>query len=157
MPGTGELHDKEFTGDGFVKGVPFNYTFGAHLAGITIPGIWAESTDLLMQYVESETNNACAYIENEMNLSFLYYAAFKNPFNKIVFLNPYNSVKKLIITEYYDPEIAYHIVPGSLPWYDVNELTSTLPADSYKEIQFIEGNKRMEEVAYEKVFKYLGE
>jgi len=157
MPGTGELHDKEFTGDGFVKGVPFNYTFGAHLAGKTIPGIWAESIDLLMQYVESETNNTCAYIENEMNLSFLYYAAFKNPFTKIVFLNPYNSVKKLIITEYYDPEIAYHIVPGSLPWYDVNELTSTLPADSYKEIQFIEGNKRMEEVAYEKVFKYLGE
>jgi len=157
LPGVGELKDPDFSGDGFIQGVPFNYSFGAHLAGKSIPGIWAESIDLLMQHVDKENNKACAFIENEMNLSFYYYVAFENPFSKIVFLNPYNSVKKLITTEYYDPKIAYHVVPGSLTWYDVNELNSLLPQDSYKSIQFIKGVKRMEEVAFEKVMNYLAE
>lgn len=155
MPGVGELKAPKFIGDGFIKEMPFNYSFGAHLVGKTIPGIWAESIDLLMQYTKAENDSVYAFIEDEMNLSFLQYTAVKNPFSKIVFLNPVNSIQKLITTEYYDPKIAYQVVPGCLPWYDVNELNSLLPNDDYKSIQFIEGIKNMEEVAFEQVMSFL--
>ena len=156
LPGTGELKDPEFRGDGFIEGIPFNYTFGANLTGKSIPGIHAESIDLLMQYVSSENKNISAFVENEMNLTFLHYAVFKNPFSKIVFLNPVNTVQNLITTEYYDPEIAYHVVPGSLPWYDVTDLTAFIPEESVLSVQFIDGIPRMEEVAFGKVLRFLG-
>ena len=42
LPGIGELHDPDFTGDGFVDGVPNNYVFGAQMVGKSIAGIQAE-------------------------------------------------------------------------------------------------------------------
>ncbi|MBT6765205.1 MAG: xylan esterase, partial [Prolixibacteraceae bacterium] len=38
LPGIGELFDPGFSGDGFIKKVPFNYTFGANMAGLSVPG-----------------------------------------------------------------------------------------------------------------------
>ena len=135
MPGTGELFDREFKGDGFVKNVPFNYTFGAQLAGKSIPGILADHIDLLMQFV-AEMNRARvpvdAFIEREMNSPFLHFTAFNDPFSKIVLLNPLLSNRSLINEKFYDPQLAYYVVPGSLPYYDFSGLTSLLPDGSCK-------------------------
>src|SRR5690554_682990 len=36
LPGTGELHDPEFSGDGEIEGITFNYMFGANLIGKSV-------------------------------------------------------------------------------------------------------------------------
>jgi cephalosporin-C deacetylase-like acetyl esterase len=135
MPGTGELFDPGFTGDGFINKVPFNYTFGAQLSGISIPGILADNIDLLMQFAvdqRSENSQIDAFIEREMSSPFLHYVVFNNPFTRIVFLNPLTSNESLIHEQFYDTGLAYYVVPGSLPFYDFKDLVSLLPENSYK-------------------------
>ncbi|MEN8116204.1 MAG: acetylxylan esterase [Bacteroidota bacterium] len=133
LPGMGELYDKEFSGDGYIRGVPFNYTFGAHLAGKSIPGITAEALDLLMQFVtkiNKQNNNTFALVDNEMASPFLHFTTFKNPFFKIQLVNPPELNAKFLETEYYNPKLAYWIVPGSLNYYDLESLISFLPDET---------------------------
>ncbi len=134
LPDIGELHDAEFSGDGFVKQVPFNYTFGASLIGKSITGIQAEALDILMQFVDRKFNGIEKYAlaENGLNQPLLHYAIFKNSFSKIILQNPLVSNLTLILTEYYDPKLAYNVVPGSLPYYDFNDLVDLLPANTVK-------------------------
>jgi cephalosporin-C deacetylase-like acetyl esterase len=136
LPDIGELRDPEFRGDGFVKGVPFNYTFGANLVGKSIPGIRAEALDLLMQFTEDEFPGAKTdgLAEGGLGEALLYYTALKNPFSKIVLTHPLESNISLIQTEYYDPKLAYNVVPGSLSFYDFPDLVKLLPAGSIKVI-----------------------
>ena len=133
--GTGELRDSAYRGDGNVRGTPFNFYFGSQLAGNSISGFQAESFDLLIQFLKEKfgapEGSYQAYIQEESAFAFLQYAAFKNPFSKIVFSNPLESVRSLINTEYYKPALAYEVVPGSLAWYDMKDLYSILPKGSY--------------------------
>ena len=135
LPDIGELKNANFRGDGFVKGVPFNYTFGANLVGKSITGIRAEAFDILMQFVKeknSEDVKIDAFIEGEMSAAYLHYVVFKNPFSKVVFLNPLVSNKSLIHKKYYNPNLAFNVVPGSIVYYDFNDLISFLPENSFK-------------------------
>ena len=141
MPGTGELHDPGFKGDGFVKNVPFNYTFGAQLAGKSIPGIIADNIDLLMQFVKSinpDDNPVYAFIEKEMTSPLLHFTAVKDPFQNILFFRPLTSNRSLIEEKYYDPKQTFYVAPGSLPFYDVKEMLSLLPENSFKIVQPVE-------------------
>ena len=135
LPGTGELKNPDFRGDGYVKDVPFNYTFGAQLSGESLPGILAEAIDLLMQFVAGENTENVevdAFVEKEMSSPFLHYTAFRNPFTRIVLAAPLTSYESLIREKYYDPHWAYYVAPGSLPYYDFKDLISLLPKGSYK-------------------------
>ncbi len=135
LPDVGELKNTEFKGDGFVKGVPFNYTFGANLVGKSITGIRAEALDLLMQFVARENsgnNKIDAFIEREMSAAFLHYVVFNNPFSKVVFLNPLVSDESLIHEKFYNPNLAFNVVPGSIVYYDFNDLISFLPENSFE-------------------------
>ena len=135
--GTGELWDPDFWGDGIVKDVTFNYTFGAHLAGTSIPGLQAGQIDLLMQFVATLTaagGKVDAFVEREMTSPFLHYTALKDPFERIVLLEPLTSYESLIRERYYDPHWAFYVAPGSLPYYDFGELTSLLPKGSWKPV-----------------------
>ncbi len=134
MPGTGELFDPSFKGDGFVKNVPFNYTFGAQLAGKSIPGIIADNINLLMQFVSqinTDGNPVYAFAEKEMCSPLMHFTALKDPFSKIVFYRPLASNKTLIEEKFYDPKQAYYAVPGSLPFYDVDDLLSLIKKNTY--------------------------
>ncbi len=158
LPGIGELHDPKFSGDGFIEGIPFNYTFGAHLTGKTIPGIQAESVDLLIQFIDQRNvnqNKIHALIEEELNSAFLHYTTLNNPFSKIVFLNPIESVSNLIESEYYNPKEAFNIVPGSFPYYDFKDLVSLLPLNSHKTVKFDKENTGAKKEIYEKILKFL--
>lgn len=137
LPGTGELSDPGFRGDGFVEKVPFNYTFGANLTGKSIAGIHAEAIDLLAQWVEKDFRGTKTdvFAEGIFGSALLHYTALKNPFKKIVLLNTLESNKSIAGEEYYDPKPAYGVVPGSLPFYDVEDLISLLPAGSVKMFQ----------------------
>ena len=144
MPGTGELFDPGFRGDGFVKKIPFNYTFGAQLTGRSITGITTDNIDLLMQFIEKlnkENVKADAFVEGVMNEPLLHYTTFKDPFSKIVFSGPLMSGKKLIEEKYYDPGLAYYVVPGSLPFYDVEDMLSFLPEGSFMTVNPAEDNE----------------
>jgi cephalosporin-C deacetylase-like acetyl esterase len=131
-PGVGELNDPTFSGDGFVKNVPFNYTFGANLVGKSIAGIQAEAIDLLVQFIQKDFpgTEADVFSEGIMSSPLLHFSALKNSFRKIVLLNSLESNQSLIQTEYYSPKLAYGVVPGSLPLYDFKDLISLLPANS---------------------------
>lgn len=124
LPGTGELFDAEFAGDGFIQGVPFNYTFGANLAGKSIPGIHAEAIDLIVQFVQKEFINdeLQAISEDELSTALLVFASQKNVFSQIKFERALNFGNEFIETEYYDPEKVYHIIPGSLSYFNFNEV-----------------------------------
>lgn len=130
LPGMGELFDKEFTGDSDIQGVPFNYTFGANLAGKSIPGIQAEAIDLLMQFIRSDTHLSAkkteAYVQGNSASSFLLFAVLKNPFLKITFHDFPEPAMNLIQNEYYDPDFAFTIAPGSLLHFDLPDLTDFL-------------------------------
>jgi cephalosporin-C deacetylase-like acetyl esterase len=128
LPGTGELHDPEFTGDGVIQGIPFNYTFGANLGGKSIPGIQAEAIDLLLQFTKNRFPGqpAEAVVQGNAASAVLHYAVLKNPFRKITFRNFPGQVEELITKEYYDPAVAFTAVPGSLLHYDLPDLTEYL-------------------------------
>jgi len=144
LPGIGELHDPGFRGDGFVNGVPFNYTFGANLVGRSIPGIQAESIGLLMQFIEQDEQfnklQISALVDKEMSSAFLHYAMIENPFNKIIFRNPLDFNHAFLSTEYYDPSQAFNIAPGSLPDYDFRSMVSLLFPKIFKIINRIDEN-----------------
>ena len=133
LPGVGELSDTEFRGDGFVQKVPFNYTFGANLVGKSIPGIQAEALDLLVQFMQKEFSGikTCIISEN-MESVVLHYSALKNPFSKIVLLNPLEVNIELVKTEFYNPKPAFNVVPGSVEYYDFEDLKSLLPENSVR-------------------------
>jgi hypothetical protein len=128
LPGTGELHDPEFTGDGVIQGIPFNYTFGANLAGKSIPGIQAEAIDLLLQFTKNRFPGqpAEAVVQGNAASAVLHYAVLKNPFRKITFRNFPGQVEELMTKEYYDPAVAFTAVPGCLLHYDLPDLTEYL-------------------------------
>ena len=128
LPGTGELQDPDFTGDGVIQGIPFNYTFGANLAGKSIPGIQAEAIDLLVQFIQKKFHGKTTETVAEGNAApaVLHYAVLKNPFSKITFRNFPGPVEELVKDKYYDPAQAFNAVPGSLKWYDLRDLNEYL-------------------------------
>lgn len=134
LPGTGELHDPAFSGDGIIQGIAFNYTFGANLAGKSIPGLQAEAFDLVIQFLKQDlrfrNKEMFAIAGGTAVSSLLHYTALRNPFRKVVLNNRLQPDGQLIQEEYYDPDEAFYITPGSLPWYDSNQLAGLLPAGS---------------------------
>ena len=136
LPGVGELNDTTFGGDGFVKKVPFNYTFGANLVGKSIAGIQAEAIDLLVQFIQKDFPGTETDVLSEgiMSSPLLHHSVLQNSFYKTVLVNPLESNRSLVETEYYSPKLAYAVVPGSLPCYDFKDLVSLLPANSVKVI-----------------------
>ncbi len=147
LPETGELKNDNFKGDGFVKNVPFNYTFGANLIGKSIPAIRAEALDLLMQFVEKQNSKHVkidALIEKEMSSAFLHYTAFKNPFSKVVLVSPLSSNETLIHKKMYNTKLAFSVVPGSVGYYDFKDLVSLLPQKMVKIVNPLTGEKSTE-------------
>ncbi|WP_372947156.1 alpha/beta hydrolase [Mariniphaga sp.] len=128
LPGNGELFDPDFSGDGVIQGIPFNYTFGANLAGKSIAGIQAEAIDLLMQFakIKFPGKPAEAIVQEIAASAVLHYAVFKNPFLKITIRNFPEPVEELVRKEYYDPAVAFTAAPGSLNYYDLPDLTEYL-------------------------------
>jgi cephalosporin-C deacetylase-like acetyl esterase len=159
LPGVGELSDPEFKGDGFVQKVPFNYTFGANLAGKSIPGIQAEALDLLVQFIQKDFpgTETDVFSEGIMSSPLLHFSALKNSFRKIVLLNPLESNQSLIQTEYYSPKLAYGVVPGSLSFYDFKDLVSLLPVNSVKIINPVNalGEKTTEKINESEILEFL--
>ncbi len=130
LPGTGELHDPEFSGDGVIQGVPFNYTFGANLVGKSIPGIQSEAIDLLMQFTEQDNRFSdaenFALVQGFAASSFLHYAVLNNKFKKAVFINLPETAVNLVRNRYYKPADAFNMVPGSMAYYDYSDLINQL-------------------------------
>jgi hypothetical protein len=95
LPGVGELNDPTFSGDGFVKNVPFNYTFGANLVGKSIAGIQAEAIDLLVQFIQKDFpgTETDVFSEGIMSSPLLHYSVLKNSFNKTVLLIRWNQTE----------------------------------------------------------------
>lgn len=128
LPGTGELRDPEFTGDGVIQGIPFNYTFGANLSGKSIPGIQAEAIDLLMQFTQTKFPGkpAEAIVQGNAALAVLHFAVLRNPFSKITFREFPDTVELLVKQKFYNPAAAFNVAPGSLNHYDLPDLTEYL-------------------------------
>lgn len=146
LPGIGELNDSSFRGDGFVQNVPFNYTFGANLVGKSIPGIQAEAIDLLVQFIQKEFSGLKTNVISEENMesAVLHYAVLKNPFSKVVLINPHQANIELIKTEYYNPQRAYYVVPGSLSFYDFEDLGFLLSEHSLEVFDRLNGSEILE-------------
>lgn len=136
LPGIGELKDTNFQGDGFVKKVPFNYTFGANLVGKSVSGIQAEALLLINQFVNQEDTfkekNISALIEGPMCMPFMIYAAINNSFDKILFVNAVKSNSIFTTTEFYNADYAFSIPPGFIPSFDFDVLLSFISAKSLK-------------------------
>ncbi|SHE32300.1 Cephalosporin-C deacetylase [Mariniphaga anaerophila] len=134
LPGIGELSDPEFSGDGIIQGIPFNYTFGANLVGKSIPGIQAEAIDLLWQFTDTSFAEAekTAVVQGTAASAFLHFAVLKKSFPKVAFLEFPKPAINLIKTELYNPAEAFAIAPGSLPFYDLPDLKSYLPKSGVK-------------------------
>jgi hypothetical protein len=136
LPGTGELNDPGFTGDAMVGKVPFNYTFGANLAGKSIPGIQAEAIDLVVQFLETgpifRDHEIFAIAEGDASSPLLHYTLQKNPFAKVVLTGYPGPAEALVHQEIYDPVQAFNVVPGSLPVYTTDDLIRLLPSRSVK-------------------------
>ena len=132
LPGNGELKDTNFRGDGFVKSVPFNYTFGANLVGKSITSIQAEALDLLVQFVTKNKSTEFVYglADEGSSDMLLHFEVLKNSLKKIILLKNSESYMDLIQSEYYNPSSAYTVLPGSLKYYDIKDLITLLPKES---------------------------
>ena len=78
--------------------------------------------------------------------------------SKIVLINPLLSNFSLIETEYYNPKLAYNVVPGSLAYYDFKDLLSLLPVNSVKIVNPVNalGEKLDSEDSKTEILEYLG-
>lgn len=139
LPGIGELEDSSFTGDGFVQDVPFNYTFLANLIGKSIAGVQAEAIDLLIQFIEKQDSyrnvKMNALIQKTLVSAFLHYAILKNKFTNIVLVDPPNTSNYFLETKFYDPALAYSIVPGSIGSYEWKDMKAVLLKTSIKTVE----------------------
>lgn len=139
LPGTGELNNPDYTGDATIEEVRFNYLFGANLVGKSIVGIQVEAIDLLVQFIHSDprlhSKKTYALVEGTADAAFLHYTAFKNPFEKAVLITRFLSKNDLIEKAFYNPEKAFYVVPGSLPYYQLSDLLKFHPKDSYIVVQ----------------------
>jgi len=160
LPGIGELYDPEFTGDGVVRGVPFNYTFGANLIGKSIPGIQAEAIDLLVQFIEKDVRflqkEKYALVQASAASAFLHFAVLKKAFNKIAFKEFPESGLSLLNKEYYDPLEAFSIAPGSLLHYELIDLTEYLSDSGVKvHLQKTDDSKLKKNQQNQDIIKFL--
>jgi hypothetical protein len=98
----------------------------------SIPVIQAEALDLLVQFIQKDFPETKTDLLSEENMesTVLHYTTLKNPFSKIVLIDPLQSNIDLIKTEYYNPQQAYNVVPGSLLFYDFKDLIFLLPENS---------------------------
>ncbi len=109
--------------------------FGANLVGKSIAGIQAEAIDLIMQFIDHYAS--CddlvpdALVEGLAGQAFLHYTSQKGKYNRIVLVNQPQKNRALVEQQYFDPEHAFYVVPGSLPSYDMNDLISLLPVGQY--------------------------
>lgn len=140
LPGIGELEDSSFRGDGFVREVPFNYTFIANLVGKSIAGIQAEAIDLLVQFIETHRSyrdvKINALIQDILVPASLHYAVSKNKFKNMVLVNPPASGNYFMETRFYDPALAYSIVPGSVGSYELKDMQAILSETSIKTVEY---------------------
>lgn len=160
LPGIGELHDSEFSGDGVVHGVTFNYTFGANLTGKSIPGIQAEAIDLLMQFIEKDNRffqkEKHALIQSTAASAFLHFAVLKKPFEKVLFMEFPEPSLTLLNKEYYDSSEAFTIAPGSLLHYDLIDLAEYLSESGLKiHLQKMKDNKSIKDQQNQDVLRFL--
>ncbi len=160
LPGIGELHDPEFTGDGVIQGIPFNYTFGANLIGKSIPGIQAESIDLLMQFIEKDKRflqkKKYALVQGSAASAFLHFAVLKKSFEKAAFMEFPESSLSLLNKEYYDPLEAFAVAPGSLMHYDLNDMAGYLSDSGVKvHLQKINDSKSEKGQQNQKIIEFL--
>lgn len=136
LPGNGELNNPDYTGDGTIGEVRFNYLFGANLVGKSIAGIQAEAFDLLIQFIDTDarfqSKKLHALIEGTASASFLHYTAFKNPFEKTVLITQFLSEKDFIYEAFYNSDEAFYVVPGSLPYYNLSDLLKFHQKETYK-------------------------
>lgn len=126
--GMGELSDPAYRGDAIIQEIPFNFFFGAQLSGKSITTYQAESLDLVLQFLKGKFDlsqvELHATVQEEAVYPYLNYTLMKDPFSKTLFIHAPKSTGGLMSTEYYDPKQAYLTVPGSLPWYDLEDLYS---------------------------------
>ncbi len=157
LPGTGELNNPDYTGDGSIGQVRFNYLFGANLVGKSIAGIQAEAIDLLIQFIHTETRfklkKIHAWVEGTASVAFLYYTAFNHPFEKSVLITQFPSEKELVDEAIYDPEEAFYVVPGSLPYYQLSDLLQFHRKETFKIIP--ELHKELSEKAKTEIISFL--
>lgn len=155
LPGIGELHDPDFSGDGFIQKIPFNYTFGAHMVGKSIPGIYAQTLSRVVNFVKESIapGTLNVLVEGNLNVALLHYTVFDNPFQSIIQINPLKSAYDLTQDKEYSPQDAWAIAPGSLPHYDIPTLKSTLP---FYSVKTVEGNwEEYAQELIEQVFRML--
>ena len=157
LPGTGELNNPDYTGDGSIGQVRFNYLFGANLVGKSIAGIQAEAIDLLIQFIHTDTRfklkKIHAWVEGTASVAFLYYTAFNHPFEKSVLITQFPSEKELVDEAIYDPEEAFYVVPGSLPYYQLSDLLQFHRKETFKIIP--ELHKELSEKAKTEIISFL--
>ncbi len=157
LPGTGELNNPDYTGDSSIGQVRFNYLFGANLVGKSIAGIQAEAIDLLIQFIHTDTRfklkKIHAWVEGTASVAFLYYTAFNHPFEKSVLITQFPSEKELVDEAIYDPEEAFYVVPGSLPYYQLSDLLQFHRKETFKIIP--ELHKELSEKAKTEIISFL--
>ena len=90
-------------------------------------------------------NRVDAFVHGNLVSPFLHYTAFKNQFTNILLLTSHEPVEYYLNTKYYDPAKSYSITPGSIAYYDMDDLISLLPESSVKVIKTQADEKTEEE------------
>ena len=161
LPGTGELHDPEFSGDGIIKGVPFNYTFGANLVGKSITGIKTEAFDLLIQFIKEDQRfsnpDLFALAQGTTVSEVMHYSILKDPFKKIIIVDSPATSEEIFNNKHYDPVQAFSKVPGSLLYYDLPDLISQIPSGKVKTCINESGNEVISDTKVTKEIKLFFE
>jgi hypothetical protein len=161
LPGTGELHDPEFSGDGIIKGVPFNYTFGANLVGKSITGIKTEAFDLLIQFIKEDQRfsnpDLFALAQGTTVSEVIHYSILKDPFKKIIIVDSPATSEEIFNNKHYDPVQAFSKVPGSLLYYDLPDLISQIPSGRVKTCINESGNEVISDTKVTKEIKLFFE
>ncbi|MDD4486705.1 MAG: acetylxylan esterase [Proteiniphilum sp.] len=157
LPGWGELNNPDYTGDSTIGQTRFNYLFGANLVGKSIAGIQAEAIDLLIQFIQTDIRfksmKIFALVEGNASAAFLHYTAFKQPFEKSLLITDLPSEKELVDEAIYVPELAFYVIPGSLPYYQPSDLLQFHRKETYKII--LEKHKELPEIVNTEIISFL--
>lgn len=126
----GELGGAPYGGDSRFDGVSFNLLLGSSLIGKSLPTFQADDIRALRRYIDERLGGhpaeVKAWAHGPLCVSLLHAAAVGAAFGAIELHDPLVAWRDLLTTSRYDPRLAYAVVPGALPFYDLPELAAQL-------------------------------
>ncbi|HUU28784.1 MAG TPA: acetylxylan esterase [archaeon] len=144
LPGCGELAGNKNYDDAVIKGVSYNFVFGAQLIGSSVTGIQAGSIVRSLLYLTNRSDvigqEITAVSRGAAGPALMHAAVHDNTIGALAFIESPLSWESILMHRLYDQAIGATIVPGALGYYDLPDLLGLLAPRRVLIVDPVDGN-----------------